>query len=233
MHLIRMNHPARNAIGPQLLDWLNAQLDDADGAPILLTGNEDSFCAGLDLKQMLEFSGDEMAQFLIAIDSLAVRLFEYPAPTVACVNGHAIAGGCVLTICCDYRVAVDSSDLRIGLPEIKLGACFPPRMMNVLRHRLNPAHLYEILLGGDLYSPAAAQKLGLVDHVCVDAEDVAVAQLKQMSTYPADTFARTKQSLQHGVTQVSAEQQLAFEEEELPIWGSEEMRQRVRALFAR
>ncbi len=233
MFEIRMNHPARNAIGPQLLTWLNQQLDDANGQPLLLTGTEDSFSAGLDLKQLLEFSADELPRFLTAIDDLAVRLFEYPAPTIACVNGHAIAGGCVLTVCCDYRVAENRDDLRIGMPEIKLGACFPPRMMAILRHRLNPQHLYEIMLGGELYSPAEAQRMGLIDLACADAEAAAQKRGKQMSTYPADTYARTKQSLQHGVTAVSPEQQRAFEEEELPIWGSSAMRQRVQALFAR
>jgi enoyl-CoA hydratase len=233
MFEIRMNHPARNAIGPQLLTWLNDQLDAADGRPLLLMGTEDSFSAGLDLKQLLEFSAEELPAFLTAIDDLAVRLFTYPAPTVACVNGHAIAGGCVLTVCCDYRVAEARDDLRIGMPEIKLGACFPPRMMAVLRHRLNPQHLYEIMLGGELYSPAAAQQLGLIDLACAQAEETAVARCKQMAAYPADTFRRTKQSLQHGVTEVSEAQQRAFEEEELPIWGSSAMRQRVQALFAR
>lgn len=233
MNTIRMDHPARNAIGPQLLDWLNQQLDAAAGAPLMLTGSDDSFSAGLDLKQLLEFSGDELPHFLTAIDDLAVRLFEYPAPTVACVNGHAIAGGCVLALCCDHRLAVAADDIRIGLPEIKLGACFPPRMMQILRYRLNPQHLHQIVLGGELYSPADALHLGLIDQVSVQAESDAMARLKQMSAYPADTFQRTKQSLQHGVTAVSAEQQRAFDEEELPIWGSEAMRQRVRALFAR
>ncbi len=241
MFVIRMDHPGRNAIGPQLLQWLNGQLDAAGTQPILLTGSEDSFSSGLDLKQMLEFEGDQTPQFLRQIDDLAVRLFRHPAPTVAYVNGHAIAGGCVLALCCDYRVSVDRDDLRIGLPEIKLGACFPPRMMGILRHRLNPQHLYEVLLGGELYSPSAAVSLGLIDR-CVaatadgsqpTAEEVATARLKQMAAYPADSFRRTKESLQYRVTEIDGQQQRAFEQEELPIWASSEMKERVRALFAR
>jgi len=228
-----MNHPGRNAIGGDLLAWLNEQLDLAGSQPILLTGTEDSFCSGLNLKEMLTYSDEDLPAFLLAIDDLAVRLFEHPGPTVACVNGHAIAGGCVLTLCCDYRIAKQQDDLRIGLPEIKLGACFPPRMMSILRHRLNPQHLYEILIGGQLYDPPQALRLGLIDEIADDVESASKAYLKQLASYPQHSFQLSKTALQYGVTTVSLERRQAYLENEMQVWKSGEMKERVVQLFAK
>jgi len=228
-----MNHPGRNAIGGDLLHWLNEKLDLAGSQPILLTGTEDSFCSGLNLKEMLTYSDEDLPAFLLAIDDLAVRLFEYPGPTVACVNGHAIAGGCVLALCCDYRIAKQQPDLRIGLPEIKLGACFPPRMMSILRHRLNPQHLYEILIGGNLYDPSQALSLGMIDEIADDVGSASKAHLQQLASYPQPSFKLSKAALQFGVTTVSADQQQAYLQNEMQVWKSVEMKQRVVQLFAK
>lgn len=227
MYEIRMKHPSRNALGSDLMKWLHDEVTTAGEEPILLTGTGDSFCAGLDLKELAGLQPKEMPAFLAMIDDLAERLFDHPAPTVAFVNGHAIAGGCVLAVCCDYRIAERSPRTRIGLNEVALGACFPPRVFSIMRHRIGAAHRHEVLLGAGLYDVDESVRLGLLDEVCEDAEVEARNWLERLSAHPRETYRITKELLQAGVTEITAEEDQRFAEESLPIWTSEELKQRV------
>ena len=132
MFEIRMEHPAKNALGSELVGWLGERLDEAEDRPILLTGTGDAFSAGLNLKEVATLGPGEMPNFLQGMDRLCERLFHHPAPTVACVNGHAIAGGCVLVQCCDHRVATANPRTKIGLNEVAIGVCFPTRILSLI-----------------------------------------------------------------------------------------------------
>jgi len=103
-------------------------------------------------------------------------LFDHPAPTVALVNGHAIAGGCILALCCDVRVATPNPAARIGLNEVALGVEFPPRVMTLVRYRLSPAAAERAVLGSQLLDPVGAREAGLLDEVTSDAAAVARAR---------------------------------------------------------
>ena len=140
MHEIRMQHPAKNALSTELVTWLDAQLDAAGASPLLLTGTGDAFSAGLNLKEVASLEDPEaMCAFVRRMDELCERLYQHPAPVVVAINGHAIAGGCVLAQCADHRVATTSPRARIGLNEVALGVCFPPKILGLLRRRL-PGH---------------------------------------------------------------------------------------------
>lgn len=230
---IRMDHPARNALGSELVAWLESELDRAGERAVLLTGTGDAFCAGLNLEEVASLDGAGLESMLLAVDRLAARLFDHPAPTVALVNGHAIAGGCVLVQCCDHRVAVDSPTARIGLNEVALGACFPPRILSILRFRLPIEHQHELLLGASLYPPRRALELEMLDAVGEEPETKARAWLERTAAHPRATYAHTKRILQHGVTENSAEDERRFREEELPIWNSPELKQRVLAVLGK
>ena len=233
MYEIRMAHPAKNALGTDLVAWLEAELDQAGDAPVFLTGTDGAFCAGLNLKEVAACDVPAMERMLLRLDALALRILEHPAPTVAFVNGHAIAGGCVLVQCCDYRVAIDDPKVRIGLNEVALGACYPPGILNVVRHRLPRRVQAEVLLGAGLYAPTDAMRLGLIDDARPDAEDAARAWIDRVARHPRRTYAHTKSILNRGVARANPEDSRRFLEEELPIWTSDEIRERVRAVLAR
>jgi enoyl-CoA hydratase/carnithine racemase len=187
--------PGKNALGTELVDYLLAQLRQAEGAPVLLVGEGDSFSAGLNLKEVVTFDAASMENFLRKIDTLAETLYTYPGPTVALVNGHAIAGGCVLAICCDYRVARADPRARIGLNELAIGAVFPPRIFAIVRQRLPHRQLNRILLGAELYLPEEALALGMIDEVADDAGQVACRWLDRLANHPAGAYAATKREL--------------------------------------
>lgn len=230
---IRMNHPGKNALGTELIAWLEGELDRAGGEPLLLTGTGDAFCAGLDLKEVAASDAVELERMLARLDRVCRRLFEHPAPTVALVNGHAIAGGCILALCCDYRVALDAPGLRIGLNEVALGACFPPGILRIVRRRVPLSAQHEVILGAGLFAPAEALPMGLVDAVRADAPEAARAWLERAARHPRRTYAHTKAVLTSGVAESTPADLARFRSVELPIWTSDDLRERVRAVLAR
>ncbi|HZH77941.1 MAG TPA: enoyl-CoA hydratase/isomerase family protein, partial [Archangium sp.] len=151
--LLTIDRPkARNALSPQVLDGLMAALDRAEADPaarvVVLTGaGEKVFCAGGDLGQMGGEGG-----FLATHDGrraygrLLLRLQDIRKPTVARVNGHALAGGLGLVLACDLAVAAEHAE--VGTPEIDVGL-LPMMMMALLQRHLGRKRALEMVLTGE------------------------------------------------------------------------------------
>lgn len=233
MHTIRMAHPGKNALSTELMTWLEAELARAGDQPILLTGSADAFCAGLDLREIAGLDRGAMERFLRQIDRIAARLFDHPAPVVAAVNGHAIAGGAVLMTCCDWRVATTNPRTRIGVNEVALGACYPPKILRILLHRISAQNRARLLLGAHLHAPADALAVGLVDELADDVDAAAAKRVAELSAHPRAAYAHTKALLRRGVTTLGADDERRFTETELPQWTSDVVRERVQAVLRR
>ena len=147
-----MRHGPANALDPALVASLAASLDadeaERSGRPLVLTGNGRFFSAGLDLAG-LPREREEMGGFVDAFDDLMRRLFLFPCPTVAAVNGHAVAGGAILAAACDVRIGAVGS-YRVGVSEVQLGVIFPATAFEVLRAAIPAARTAEVLLRGRL-----------------------------------------------------------------------------------
>jgi enoyl-CoA hydratase/carnithine racemase len=233
MYEIRMNHPAKNALGNDLMGWLEFELERAGKEPLLISGTADAFSAGLNLKEVASLDERGMEAFLRRLDTLAARIYLHPAPTVACVSGHAIAGGCVLMMCCDWRVARRDPKIKIGVNEIALGACFPPAIFGIVRARLAPHVRERVMLGAGLSDVDEALALGLIDEIADDAEDIAKMRLQILSSYPRAPYALTKQVLRQGVTDVTPATLDRFRKKEVPLWASAEMKERVAVVLGK
>lgn len=233
MHTIRMAHPGKNAVSSELLSWLGGEIEKAGSEPILLTGAGDAFCAGLDLKEVAQLDASGMERFLRAFDRIVARLFDHPAPVVCAINGHAIAGGAVLALCCDWRVATKEPRARIGINEVALGACYPPVTMRVVLQRVAVEHRERIILGAGLVNTADALALGLIDELADDVEAAAKARLEALSAHPRASYAHTKSLLRAGVTAITAGEERRFREHEVPQWIGAELRARIAAVLKR
>jgi enoyl-CoA hydratase/carnithine racemase len=221
---IVMKGKGKNSLGTEMMDFLLARLQEAGGRPILLTGDGDAFSAGLNLKEVASLDGAQMEAFLRKIDTLAESLYTYAGPTVALVNGHAIAGGCVLALCCDYQVAVNDPKTRIGLNELALGAVFPPRVLGIVRQRIPNQHANRVLLGAELYSPEEAFRLGLIDDISDSAPEVARRRLAHLAGHPAKTYAATKRALRTLPPDSTIDQQFRIASAQ---WTSPEVKQKI------
>lgn len=169
---ITLNRPEqRNALSLDLLSALHARVDEArtlaleSGVRVVIfTGAGKSFCAGMDLKQVLDVPGAP-ERLLTSLAELCVKIRQLPALTVAQVNGAAIGGGCGLTTVCDFSIT--HADAKIGFPEVDLGVC-PAVVAPWLIRRIGAGRARAVLLKGGLMSGQDALALGLVSE-CVDS----------------------------------------------------------------
>jgi enoyl-CoA hydratase len=231
MHEVIIEGPNKNALGSALMGSLLRQIEAGRGEPLLLRGAGGVFSAGLDLKELAELDVAGMDRFLTLLGELSAALFDYPGPTVALVEGHAIAGGCVLALCCDWRVGASGPRARIGLNEVALGLRFPQRLLRMLAHQVPT--LERAVLQAGLHDPAGALRLALLDEVVDDAPAVARARLEERAAHPRPAYAAAKAAFRGGLSVMRPEEERAFREEVLPAWTSPELKARIRAVLKR
>jgi len=174
-----------------------------------------------------------MRDFLHLLERVVCALYQYPGPTVALVNGHAIAGGCVLALACDHRVALDDPKIKIGLNEVALGLRFPPRILAMVKQRVAPQHVSRVVLGAGLFEPKTALELGLVDEVSQDPGALARARLEELSQHPKEAYALGKRDLRGTEPEDlcgDPEEDLFFLES-LSVWTSPALKAKIAAMF--
>jgi enoyl-CoA hydratase/carnithine racemase len=162
-----------NAIDEQVVRELGAAFreleDEAETKAIVLTSQGPFFSFGFDIPELLDYPKASFLEFLAAFSDLYTYLFAYPKPIVAALNGHAIAGGCMLALACDFRIMV-SGKARISLNEITFGASLFAGSVRMLRFAVGDRNAQTIACDGSMYSAEEAQRLGLVDQISsVDA----------------------------------------------------------------
>jgi enoyl-CoA hydratase/carnithine racemase len=223
----------RNALGTPVLTALRDALTAAGDEPVLLRGAGGTFSAGLNLKELATLDEPAMERFLSLLEDTFEALYLHPAPVVALVEGHAIAGGTVLALCCDWRISTADERSRLGLNEVALGLQFPPKTWAIVNARLPPTTREQVLLGAGLHPPSEALRLGLLDEVTVDAETRARAVLAALAAHPRRAYAATKRALRARVVALSEDARAAFVAEVVPRWVSDDVRARMLAALKR
>ena len=225
--------PGRNALGTAVMRQLLAGLREGGGRPLLLRGAGDTFSAGLDLKEVAGLDAPGMERYLLLLDDLIDALYGYAGPTVAAVNGHAIAGGCVLALCCDLRVMTDDPRARIGLNEVALGLEFPPKILALARRRVPRRCLERVVLEAGLHAPGTARELGLVDEVAADCLGAARGRLGTLAAHAPRVYAATKHALRGGALELSEGERRYFRDTVVPAWCAAETKAAIRAVLER
>lgn len=195
--LMRLNRAPANIMD---LDYLNAMADrfeelasDDDLHVLIVTGIGGVFSAGLDLKTVPFLGPDEQKLMIAAINRAFGRLYCFPRPTIAAINGHAIAGGMVLALCCDYRIA-RNDECRLGLAEVRVGVPYPVAAMEAAASELpRRAGRNMIMFGRDI-GPQTAYDWGAVDQLTPAGEllDEAMNKARELAEIPRDTYTKVK-----------------------------------------
>ena len=193
--IIRLNNGMTNAIGIELVDDLSAALNQvkSEFQGIILAGGTKFFCIGFDLQELLKLDRTGMTQFFYEFDHVAFDLFTLPLPTACAIAGHAIAGGNILALTCDYRFAASGKKL-IGLNEVKLGIPVPYLADLMLRQIVVDRAATEIIYHGEFVASSKAEQIGLVDEVVSqeEVEDLAVEKIAELASLPRAAFTAIK-----------------------------------------
>ncbi|MEG3789425.1 enoyl-CoA hydratase/isomerase family protein [Lysobacter sp. CCNWLW3] len=187
-----------NALNPSLCHDLRVALGQAiaDGAQgIVLAGGPKVFSAGLDVPHLLSLGEDRhalMAAWQAFFDT-ALAIAASPVPVVASLAGHAPAGGCVLALCCDYRIMA-SGPFRIGLNETQVGLVAPEGIQRLMRRVVGTYRAERLLVAGEMLDAEQALQAGLVDEL-TDIDDVATRArvwLEQLLALPRQAMLQTR-----------------------------------------
>lgn len=234
---LSMVHGKANAFDTELLAALQDSLAAAESDAIkavVLTGSGSIFSAGVDLFRVVDGGRDYLETFLPALSGLLSRLFSFPKPVIAAINGHAIAGGCILACACDRKVGVRGS-ARIGVPELRVGVPFPAAALHVVRFAVGNARLAEMVLGGETYTPDRALDLGFLDRL-VDPEDLlecALVEARQLARLGRHTFALTKSQLRRKTAETMRIEGERSDADVLAVWSDSRTQAKIRAYVDR
>ena len=231
VRIVRLAHGKVNALDVDLLQAIAATMAALPpGQPAVLTGAGRAFSAGVDLKRIADGGLEYVKVFRPALSEAVKAVFDHQGPVVAAVNGHAIAGGCVLAAACDIRLM---SGGTIGLSEMRVGVPFPGVALEVVRHAAGPA-ARRLVLEAALLSPEEAVTTGLVDRVTAPGSllDEAVAEAERLGRIPADVFAYTKRQLQAPARALIDAISPADDEAATAMWAAPEIQAAIGAFLS-
>jgi enoyl-CoA hydratase len=235
--LLTLKHGKANALDIEFCESLAARFNkmrDADAKAVVLTGQGKIFSAGVDLIRVSEGGAPYVRKFLPALHKLYDAVFHHPKPVVAAINGHAIAGGCVLAACADRRIMAREGG-RIGVTEILVGVPFPALAFEIVRFAVPPRHLPEFTLSGATYATDAALQRGWIDEIAEPADllEDAIAVAQELALLSPAAFAQTKKQIRQSVSERLAQSGEATDRAVTEIWAAPETLNRIRDYVAR
>jgi len=231
--VLRLAHGKVNAMSMEFCEALTARFAEISSArAVVMTATGRTFSAGVDLVRLLEGGAPYVRKFLPVLSEMFATVFSHPAPVVAAINGHAIAGGCVLACAADKRLMARDGG-RIGVTELLVGVPFPPAAMEIMRCAAAPQFFADAIFSGTTYTPAEAVARGFV-HDVVEPQALlerAVAAAKALAALPPKAFALTKRQIR--APALERMQSPELDATIAQIWTAPETLGRVRDYVAR
>jgi enoyl-CoA hydratase len=198
---VTLDRPPANAMSIELLEEIVEVVRAVAADPpraLVLAGRDPFFSGGVDLKAVPGYSAEQHRRMVELINQMAIEAYSLPCPVIGAITGHAIAGGFVLAVCCDLRVASVAG--RYGLTEIKVGVPYPQAAIGVVQAEL-PAHASRrLVISNRLTDAKECVALGVFDEA-VPPDSVVARSLelaKELASMPAEVYARTKRDLRAG-----------------------------------
>jgi enoyl-CoA hydratase/carnithine racemase len=228
--ILKLAHDDTNPLNAELIQELAEELRRVKTNPevsglVLGSANDKFFSIGFDIPNLYELSRSDFAVFYHAFNSFCLELYTFPKPTVAAITGHAVAGGCILALCCDYRFIADGRKL-MGLNEIKLGMPVPYPADRILRQIIGHRCARDVLESGEFYNPNKLLQFGMVDEILPLGQVIpmSIEKARSLGDLPQGAYAAIKQNR---VEIVEAQIKARMDEKEalfLDYWYSQESR---------
>lgn len=235
---LRLAHGKASALDLELVEATALAFAEAaasdDARAVILTGTGPIFSAGVDLFRMVEQGRAYTEEFVPALSRMLLDLFAFPKPLVVAANGHAIAGGCIMTLAADYRLMASGSG-RIGVPELLVGVPFPPAVIEVVRFAVPPQHLQMLIYTGRTLQPDDALRFGLIDEVAAPEQLLARAEevARGLAALPPRNFEITKRQLRHKTIDRAKRYDSEFGSDVRELWGDPATHDRIHTYLAK
>ena len=215
-----------NALTGKVIDEIRAALNayerDAKIKSVILTGRREFFSFGFDIPHFLSYSKREFTDYLKNFTELYTYMFLYPKPLVAALNGHTIAGGCILALACDYRVMAEGK-AKISINEIELGSTVFAGSTEYLRFWVGDNNASRVLLSGAMYSAVEAMELGMIDESAKpgDVLQRAVETAHSLGLKRPEVYANIKKLLRQSIYEYYNRREAESINDVVEIWYSE------------
>lgn len=236
--IVALNSGKVNALDPVVVDELRRTLRDltADDTVtgVVLTGRGSFFSFGFDVPALYSCTRLDFTQYLRRFTDLYLSLFSFEKPIVAALNGHAVAGGCMLALGCDQRL-MTGGHAKISLNEITFGAGLFAGAVEMLRYWVGSGGAERIALTGDMLDADQARAVGLVDRV-TEAEELqraAVDTVRRLAATDLVAYSSIKGLLRGNLVAEIRRAEEASIQAFVEIWYSEGTRHRLQKIVVR
>ncbi|BBO74539.1 enoyl-CoA hydratase [Desulfosarcina widdelii] len=234
--ILRLNSGRANPISSKLVDELSKALVEIKGVAsgLVLCGGDKFFSAGFNLPELLTLDRQAMGNFFERFNHLCMELFTVPIPTVCALSGHAVAGGNILALACDYRYAA-AEDKKIGLNEVKLGLPVPYLADMMLRHIIGNRYATHMIYSGEFMTFSDAKIVGLVDVIgsADELEDFTLDRLSRIANLPNQAFSAAKANKVERIKKRYEEYYQSKNDEFLDCWFSDPAQKNLREAAAK
>jgi len=196
--VVRLTKPPANTMDPAFLDEgarvveeLRVTAPDA----VVLIGQDRFFSGGFDLNSVPLLSPSEQRDMIHGANRAFADWYGFPRPVIAAINGHAVAGGLILALCGDERLAV--SQAKLGLTEVKVGIPYPIAAIEIVKAEVPRPMIRRLVLGGQLIDPDEAHRGGVVDEIVDDDAllDRALERARALAAHPRRAYETIKAEL--------------------------------------
>ena len=217
---VTLNRNKVNALNEPLVEQLHRSFEDLEKdhavKAIIFTGQGKFFSFGFDIPEFLGYTKDAFIRYLTKFTNLYTYVFLFPKPIIAAINGHAIAGGCMLAMACDYRIMV-SGKAKISLNEIQFGSSLFAGSVEMLKFWVGGKNAQSLAYSGAMYTAEEACNMGLIDQVS------SVENLTDQARQIANDFAKKDsaafQSIKQLLRRPVAEQMIKTEKDSVHVFA--------------
>lgn len=234
--VVTLANPPMNAMDAGLLEELAALFEglaaDHGVRAAVIAAEGPAFSAGLNLKTVPGLDRLGQRRLVDALNEGFGTLYAWPKPLVAAVNGHAIAGGLILALCADWRIAADAP-MQVSLAEVRVGVTYPVAALEVARSELSAAAARRLMLLGETLDAAGAEAHAVFDErvPAASLREQAVAQAVRHAALPPKAFATIKREVRAPQLARIAAARAGQGEPRLAAWLGEEMRRASAAVM--
>ena len=224
-----------NALNEPMVEEITKSFEalaiDNEVRSIIFTGSGKFFSFGFDVPEFLNYSKSDFIRYLEKFTNFYTYLFLFPKPIVAALNGHTIAGGCMLATACDFRLMV-TGKAKISLNEITFGAPVLAGSVEMLKYCVGSRNAQSILYSGAMYSAEEAIQLGLVDQV--SSEDALTEDARKVAQELAQKDSSAFRCTKHLLRKPAVEEMIKREKDAIlefvDIWYSEQTWENLKAI---